>query len=233
MDVERVRQLFDPFEATCILVITCSRERPDRLLWSFEKHVIYTTKSGYMALMKSDRHGDEGLDGRWHWVLKMGVTPKVQFFTWRLLRGIIPKNLNLIFHFVNIEPVCVQCGDPVESTEHALRDCPGLVECWSSTHFSVDLHDQSVPFEVWVMHMVQQLTKENQELFVILLWAAWFAITEIVFRNVRIQDCCISKIAVTHLSNYKAIMARRPKVLSKVGLNRWCLPGTSAFYIEL
>lgn len=80
---------------------------------------------------------------------------------WRLLQGIIPMNLNLINCFVNVDPVCARCGESIESTEHALRDFPSLVECWTSFHFPLNMQDQSMSMEDWLMQTVQGLSKEN------------------------------------------------------------------------
>lgn len=64
------------------------------------------------------------LDMKWKWVWGLNVTPKVKLFVWRLMHGILLSNLNLITRYVNIEPACKRCGELIESTEHAIRDCP-------------------------------------------------------------------------------------------------------------
>lgn len=56
-----------------------------------------------------------------------GYYAKISDFMWKALHGILPSCLNLISRYVNVDPECKRCGDPIESTEHALRDYPGLV----------------------------------------------------------------------------------------------------------
>lgn len=38
----------------------------------------------------------------------------------------------MITKFINVDPICKHCGVDFETIEHALRDCHGVAECWSS-----------------------------------------------------------------------------------------------------
>lgn len=160
------------------------------------------------------------------------MTLKVQLFIWRLLKGIIPTSLNRISRFVDIDSVCAQCGDPIESTEHALHDCPGLQECWYMAHFPVDLHDESVSLDVWLLQMVQGLTKENKELLATILWVASFARNKLVFRNAHVQGSRIHDIVVNHLNDYRAAMVRKLNVAARLNHNRWCPPDLGVFKLN-
>lgn len=77
------------------------------------------------------------------------------------------------------------------------------------------------------MQTVQGLSKENQETLVTVLWAAWFARNKFVFHGNRNME-----IAEAHLSDYRAAMKSRPKMLSRVGSNVWRLPPSGAFKLN-
>lgn len=98
--------------------------------WSGEKNDIYSTKLGYIEWMRAcgKAYIEPIIEGRrWRWVWGMDITPEVKVFMWRVMKGILPTTLNLITRFVNVEPECRRCGEQIESTEHALRDCPRLL----------------------------------------------------------------------------------------------------------
>lgn len=146
--------------------ISCRRE--DILAWGLEKDGIYSVKFGYKMLMKVENRAynvlNENLDRRWKWVWGLDVTPMVQLFTWRNLHGIIPSNLNLITRYVNIEPACKRCGDLIESTEHAVRDCPWWVPCWGMIPFAVDRGNPDMPINEWICEVIWKFPTEGQEI---------------------------------------------------------------------
>lgn len=62
-------------------------------------------KKGYAHEM-----GDGGgVDGDcWTWVWKLGVTPRIKFFLWKLLHDILPTKNNLVGRYVDVDPVCAR-----------------------------------------------------------------------------------------------------------------------------
>lgn len=92
----------------------------------------------------------------------LNVTPKVKLFIWRLMHGILPSNLNLITRFVNVEPACKRCGELVESSEHAIRDCPWWAPCWCSIPFNIDLGCPDMAIDQWIYEVIWKLPIEGQ-----------------------------------------------------------------------
>lgn len=109
-NVPLIRQVFNETDAARILCMSFSNRRSDVLAWKHQKNGIYLVKFGYIELRKESRstHLEVSEDEarKWRWVWKLAVTPKVQLFTWRILQGIIPTNVNLITRFINVPPEC-------------------------------------------------------------------------------------------------------------------------------
>lgn len=99
----------------------------------------------------------------------MDITPKVRLLLWRILHGIVPTCLNLISRFVNVPPECKYCGDPIESNEHAFRDCPRSAECWNLFSFGEMGPLVKENIESWVWRIGRGLSKADQCFFACVL----------------------------------------------------------------
>lgn len=72
---------------------------------------------------------------------------KLIFFYGKLYGVILSTNLNLITHFVNVEPECKRCGLEFETIEHALMVCSGVAECWSLLHILILALESNEPID--------------------------------------------------------------------------------------
>lgn len=104
------------------------------------------------------------------------------------MKGILPTTLNLITRFINVELECKRCGLEFESIEHALRDCSGGAECWSSSNLAIPVPLLNEPMDEWLLRCKTTMRGEDVELLVTLLWAIWFG------RSQAILSGCVTDI---------------------------------------
>ncbi|OMP05396.1 hypothetical protein COLO4_08881 [Corchorus olitorius] len=103
----------------------------DKRVWPKEKSGIYSVKSGY-ASKKWDlwqglldrASSSHQVDRRlWKEIWHIKAPSKVKVFTWRLRRRALATNEELWKRKCIAEPVCVLCGEDVETIEHMLLLC--------------------------------------------------------------------------------------------------------------
>lgn len=114
---------------------------------------------------------------------RLDVLPKTKVFGWRLLPDVLPLRINLISSFIDVDPICVQCGEDVETSEHVLQDCSWDPEFWERNCMTVEVR---LPAAVellhpWVARLMDTLKAEEQALFTTLLWCLWFAYNDLIF----------------------------------------------------
>ena len=76
--------------------------RPDKLIWSLEKHGFYTVKSGYWLATKLSLEACASPSfsepSWWSILWKLNLPPKVKLFAWRLASNWLPTMINLQRH---------------------------------------------------------------------------------------------------------------------------------------
>lgn len=163
---------------------------------------------------------------------QLDVTPKIHLFTWRILHGIVPSNLNLIMRYVNVEPACKRCGDPIESSEHAFRDYPWLQQCWTLLPFRLELQNSDVTLESWLADTISVRIVEGQELVVAVLWAIWYARNEWVFLDKQSDPYAIIVVVKQTLPNHKKLVQRSTVPAAASKATRWIPLGACFFKLN-
>ncbi|KAL6522139.1 hypothetical protein OROMI_032016 [Orobanche minor] len=232
-DVQLVQQIFSAPEVRTIINMPFSSSRRDRLMWNFEKNGIYSAKTGYIEWMKHiERAYVTPRENKWKWAWKLNVSPKVQLFVWRVLKGILPTNVNLIIKFVNVEPGCVGCGGDYETTEHALMECPCVADCWSSLHFVVPVLNDQERMDEWLLRGMTGWSVEETESVVTLMWAIWYMRNQKVFQRSTPSSEKITSVALRHLYDYRAATKKSPVQLHVQRDDRWCPPEGGTFKLN-
>lgn len=140
-------------------------------------------KSGYLELpSEHDASAGPGT-GRviqWHKIWELRVIPKIHFSLWKFLHDILPSNINLVSRFVDVNSMCVRCGDQIESTEHVFKECWWVAEVWKFYSVKMQLSEGSIVD--WVESERCRLQEEEFCMFITFLWFICYA------RNVRIFE---------------------------------------------
>lgn len=98
----------------------------DRLVWNPSKDGQYTAKA-YQKRAK----GDEGSSSRqeeeerkmWKKIWSLDIKKKIQHFIWRTCNTRISVGVNLKRRRVQVDDICKQCEEGLESVEHLFFKC--------------------------------------------------------------------------------------------------------------
>ena len=90
--------------------------------WAANSHGNFDLKSVY----KLATIGNVNDEFRGHWIWKIKILPRIQFFIWKCLHNSIGVKDCLASRGVSSDPTCPQCREDPETIIHMLWDC------WSS-----------------------------------------------------------------------------------------------------
>ncbi|CAN0880868.1 Uncharacterized mitochondrial protein AtMg00310 [Linum grandiflorum] len=102
---------------------------PDRWIWHYSPNGIFSTSSAFRyaqrrPLASEETSASPADSSLWHSVWSLPVLPKLRFFLWRMLLRILPTCEGLIYHHVDVDPICLVCLNAEETIEHLFFACP-------------------------------------------------------------------------------------------------------------
>ncbi|KAL6227535.1 hypothetical protein ACLB2K_001492 [Fragaria x ananassa] len=189
-----LEELFTPMESEIILKIPLSLNGgEDRLVWHFDNKGCYNVKSGYFVgrLLDGLNRKASGSDSNVQWsrlwckLWRTQVPPKVRMHAWRLVKGTLPSRAALVKKQVQLPDVnCVFYSTNVEDSLHLFKNCEALQPFWQQG--MVQIHPRthpSISVEVWFWYMVEMLSGEKLEGFLMALWVIWVERNNMVWRG--------------------------------------------------
>ncbi|KAL8473874.1 hypothetical protein ACS0TY_030653 [Phlomoides rotata] len=177
----------------------CGSGRSDAMSWKFTKNGMYTAKSGYMDVATK--------------IWGLEAVPRVRYFAWKLVHGILPSNINLIGRFVDVDPMCKRCGMEIKTTMHALRDCSAITALWDDDPLRLQVQRPAdVPFEDLVISFLNGATSSQGLLFIILLRELWYVRNKFVFQDTSTSNAVILSTGRLRFREYKDLYRDRSGV---------------------
>lgn len=82
----------------------------------------------------------------------------------------------LIFsHRVELDHICVRCGDGLETLDHLLWDCQWSRDFWAYSSLRLVVEDSSISnFSTWAEGICRKQPMEHQVISAMLMWTNWF-----------------------------------------------------------
>lgn len=126
-------------------------------------------------------------DSSYRWIWKLVTYPKIKFFIWLIVTNRIPTTHHLHNRSIDMSIVCAQCSLDVETSFHALRDCPKIASLWEAFKISyMDTSDLDQTIVSWIQR--NYCDKGNSKvagipwncLFPFILWGVWIERNAIV-----------------------------------------------------
>lgn len=181
---ELVQQIFLPYEANAICGIALSANLPiDKHAWAPMVNGIFSVQSAYKIVVEmgsGDEAGamsdDSNLRNFWTYLWRFNVHHKVQNFTWRACKDILPTKENLVKRKVLVDNCCEKCQVEAESLGHLFRKCPRANEIWSLSnlfHESNGLSFSSFIDMMWYVVMEAQWEQRRVEKVIMVALAKW------------------------------------------------------------
>ncbi|CAN1827167.1 hypothetical protein LINPERHAP1_LOCUS31860, partial [Linum perenne] len=183
-----LNQVFSPVDVSLINSIPLPLEDlPDQFVWQFSDSGAYTVHSGYDLIHHITPRGPiygpiSPMDaGAWNSIWSYPVPPKLQFFIWKCVVGILPTRVALSTRIKDIVRLCPVCAYSEETVSHLLLYCPLAVR------FGAMLN---IPFQpilsynfciVW--RRVTQLPPPVGKMIIFFWWRIWKARNQVVFHS--------------------------------------------------
>ena len=183
-DLEALQSTLMSKDVKSALSIALSPTLPeDRLIWAFTPSGKFVVKSAYrLALDVRTSHGAKESSNAtcmkefWRFIWRLKVPNKIQSFTWRACRNILPTKANLFRRKITPDNICEVRGNFEETTGHVLWHCYRGKEVWKEVGLDTDkVMDKCPEFLdlVWYARNVKQWSKEDIRLMVTTAWGIW------------------------------------------------------------
>jgi hypothetical protein len=160
----------------------------DRLVWKFEHNDIYSVRSAYKYCVNNAGSQHRiGITGNWNIIWQAKIPPKVNNLQRRIGRNVLPTRATLNNHGVQCPLHCAVCNYMEEDSLHVLFLCSRSIDRWQQAglwnHISAGLNISSNITDN-LFSILQNLDKEQQELFSVMVWSIWKRRNNQVWDNV-------------------------------------------------
>ncbi|XP_057808441.1 uncharacterized protein LOC131022916 [Salvia miltiorrhiza] len=170
---------------------------PDRPFWPSGRSNMYSVKFGYLLAcsLRNRNLASTSIDNTslWNWVWALEVIPKVKFFLWKSLVGALPTSGALLDRSISVDPIYRRCGEDMETTEHALRDCPWVAFLWETSPLRLPPLNSTefCSIKEWIDRIRLVPNKEVHQTFANLAWTIWYSRNLLLFQDKSLThfDC--------------------------------------------
>ena len=194
----------------------------DGYAWNFTKSGAYSVKSGYHRLQKAKLGDDEAhivqpsITGLQSHVWSIPAPGKMKHFMWQALTGCIATTERLAYRHLGTDRSCPRCGDPEETINHLLFECPPALQVWALSDYpslpgyfpSTSVY-QNMNFLFWKKRNVASM-EPLIETFPWILWYIWKARNDKIFNG---KD--ISPLDTLQLASLEAECWRKANLLEE------------------
>ncbi|CAN0856618.1 Uncharacterized mitochondrial protein AtMg00310 [Linum grandiflorum] len=126
-----LRSIFQEHRVQLILSIPLPQTFvSNQFIWHFCHNGIYSAASGYRlsrSLVYSQEQQNIGVDlydeHLWTRIWSLPVQPKLRFFLWKIVHGILPTSDALQYRHLDIPSLCPVCYETDESISHLFTSC--------------------------------------------------------------------------------------------------------------
>ncbi|XP_004301837.1 PREDICTED: putative ribonuclease H protein At1g65750-like [Fragaria vesca subsp. vesca] len=231
--VDLLEELFYADEVEMIRKIPLSIRSPDdRLIWHFDKHGLYSVRSGYHLAggvnadqSRGSSSSPAGSNKTWKQVWKVRVLPKVKSFVWRLMRNILPTKVALSKKICMEEQLCPFCRTENETALHLFKECSGAACMLIISPLGLRARNHGANnMEEWVVGMMDVLTTGQVEMFFMLLWALWVERNNMVWQGTSFDPINTVTWSMLLLQEYQNLHPCETKLKRRKVSERWKFP---------
>ncbi|CAN1346925.1 LINE-1 retrotransposable element ORF2 protein [Linum perenne] len=200
-DTERIGHLHDESQTHKISTIPIGPpDLEDEWKWRFATDGAFSVKSAYHAGRKSlhnlraPRRNLRAINAKqWNWLWNLSLPPKIRFFIWRCVQGILSTQSNLHRRRCSPNPICQVCNVQEESILHCIFFCPHARRTWRRASPTTILPIPSDSFEDWFFPLQENTRTDGMRRIAATCWNIWKARNASIFRNVMTNDANTSE----------------------------------------
>ncbi|CAN1181617.1 Putative ribonuclease H protein At1g65750 [Linum perenne] len=185
-DIQLLTRIFSPVDVAIISAIPLPIEPiPDQFIWQFSDSGAYTVHSGYdvvhHGLVETPEVGPTSpMDvGAWNKLWTFPIPPKLHFFVWKCVLGVLPTRTALQARIPDFPRSCPVCESPAESVSHLLLFCPVTVRFGASLNLPLHLVSSSNFCIVW--RKLLRLEPSLGRKFIFFWWRLWKSRNTVIF----------------------------------------------------
>ncbi|KAH9803418.1 putative ribonuclease H protein [Citrus sinensis] len=158
----------------------------DQFYWGSSNLGMFTARTVYNLLLGNLVQDEEV---RWKSIWKWRGPHRIWTFLWLAAKERIKCKAELYRRHIGVDMTCMRCGDAVEDTVHALRDCATSKRIWNmlltghetASFFTLPTHD-------WIFANIQGMGNHgsNREwscIFGVAIWCIWVARNQLLFED--------------------------------------------------
>ncbi|CAN1163874.1 hypothetical protein LINPERHAP2_LOCUS25246 [Linum perenne] len=183
-----LNQVFSPVDVSLINSIPLPLEELlDQFVWQFSDSGAYTVHSGYdlvhHSISRVPMYGPiSPMDaGAWNSIWSFPVPPKLQFFIWKCILGILPTRVALCTRIKDIVRLCPVCAYTDETVSHLLLSCLLAVRFGAMMNTPLQAILSSNFCVVW--RRVTQLPPLMGKRIIFFWWRIWKSRNQVVFHS--------------------------------------------------
>lgn len=131
-----------------------------KLTWNSTKDGQFSVSSDYNVAKSYQKRaaGDEGTNSTveqedrklWKKIWNMDIKRKIQHFIWRSCHNKLPVSVNLRKRGIEVEEICKQCGEGIETMKHVFFHCAKEKLIWKIALISWEgLDNYTYSFKEW------------------------------------------------------------------------------------
>ncbi|XP_060963958.1 uncharacterized protein LOC115723947 [Cannabis sativa] len=182
-DVDVVRDLFSPEDASIILGIPLSSVDADTWYWVAEKNGFYSVRGAY-HLLQTLKHppGLSEPNVSWKILWSLKAPPKAKDLVWRAASNCLATKVNLCIKKVLVENTCPMCGVFAETELHILVSCNFAWACWEFAGLAAANREAS-SLGQWLNDSFSRLQGELHSRVVMVSWAIWCARNDLIWQQ--------------------------------------------------
>ncbi|XP_018463519.1 uncharacterized protein LOC108834691 [Raphanus sativus] len=216
-DTNLLLEHFHPEDIPLILKLRPSNTwSMDGYAWNYTKSGTYTVKSGYNRLQEIKACDAEAqtlqpsITGLQSHVWKINAPGKMKHFMWQALTGCIATTERLAYRHLGTDRSCPRCGDPEETINHLLFECPPAIQVWALSDYpslpgyfpSTSVY-QNMNFLFWKKKNVAYM-EPLIETFPWILWYIWKARNDKVFNGKEVSPVDTLRLASIEAECWRA-----------------------------
>ncbi|CAN1836487.1 Putative ribonuclease H protein At1g65750 [Linum perenne] len=167
----------------------------DNWKWKFTTDGSFSVKSAYHAgrkhqtNLRGPRRSLRTINAKqWNWLWNLSLPPKIRFFIWKCVQGILPTQSNLHRRRCSTNPTCQVCNEQEESILHCIFFCPHASRAWRLSCPSTSLPPTNNSFAEWFFPMQEETGTEGLRRIAATCWNIWKARNAVIFRNTMTND---------------------------------------------
>jgi hypothetical protein len=170
---DSVRAFFHEELADKILGVPISRlGGEDFVSWPFDKHGVYSVKSGYNLAKTSAFFADREAGGKgsssdlgaetvlWKAVWTIKAPEKMKVVLWRIIHDCLPTGQQLVHRHIPADDCCLFCGQ-LERVEHLFLLCPYARAVWEEVKIGCPLARAAQPFVCNISVVIPEFIRDE------------------------------------------------------------------------